>query len=325
MTDSGTNAISRPATLDAILRSVWQGDLISLGAVAIVGTPTSEVLSAAGEKDTDSPIASVTIASAAGWYAVLTQDCDIARSVDVEPCLQVAPVVYVDEDHWQRLVNGQTSYRYFPLPDKVAPQSPADEDVAAGGKPVVDLRYITNVDKSAFLSARDTHYNRVLTGRHRTRFGQWIGNRFSRVPFDDTVSEIVLPIVRSVLDSAHRQRKQSPAGQRKPPVAFVSCVSEWYVRETANMVEIMGRFDPTLAKAEKLLQIKDGVASPHPMVEQGATALQRQIAGKLDSSAGYSVAVTWFDFSDLTVTEFETYGLWIVQDDPEASAVREET
>lgn len=325
MTDSAIPVpAQRPQTLDAILRSVWQGDLISLGAVAIVGTPTSEVLSAAGEEDTDSPIASVTIASAAGWYAVITQDCDITRSVDIEPCLHVAPVVYIAEDRWQQLVNGQTSYRFFPLPDKVTPLLVSSEAAAVSGKPVVDLRYITSVDKSAFLSAQDNQYRRVLTGRHRTRFGQWVGNRFARVPFDDTVSEIVLPTIRDVLDSLHKQRTRSEPGQRKPAIAFLGCISEWYVRESANMVEVMGRFDTTLAKSEKLLTAKDGVATPHPMIDQGAAALQKQIAARLDSSAGYSVAVTWYDFSELTVTEFETYGLWIVQDDPEASASRQE-
>jgi hypothetical protein len=69
----------RVAGLDLHLRSLEQGDLIGLGAIAIVGTTTSEVTGTAGRPAVEVEVTSITVETESGWYAVLTQDCDIVR------------------------------------------------------------------------------------------------------------------------------------------------------------------------------------------------------------------------------------------------------
>jgi len=312
--------------LDVLLRSIRQGDIISLGAIAIVGTHASQVMSAAGDPLSTDPssgtdVASVTIESASGWYAVLSQDCDIVRTVDLEPCLQVAPVMYIPDEEWTRLDAGRTSYRQFALPpDRVEPLPPADSALEHGRKPVVDIRYITNVDKTALLTVPDVQRRTPLGPGHRARFGQWVGSRFARIPFEDRVVEDVLPAIRPVLDSLVGQLAKTTAGQRKPAVAFIGCVSEWYVRSMERNVELMGRLDLARARQEKLLKTEKG----EPVLDEtglkaGARALRKALVAKLPRDTGYALAVTYHDFDDLRAAEYETYSLWVVQDDPESS------
>ena len=64
--------------LELHLRSLEQGDLISLGGIAIVGTTSSEVTGSKTRKKANGvDVTSVTLEIESGWYAVLSQDCDI--------------------------------------------------------------------------------------------------------------------------------------------------------------------------------------------------------------------------------------------------------
>lgn len=325
---TGPSPAAAAGRLDAMLRSIRQGDVLSFGAVAIVGTHSSQVLAAAGDTlagdpDQQARVASVTIESASGWYAVLSQDCDIVRSVDIEPCLTVAPVVFIDDQDWGKLAAGQTSYRLFALPgDRISPLPPADADLAQGRSPAVDLRYVTSLDKTALLTVADFDRRTPLGPHARRAFGEWVGQRYNRIPFEDRVVEDVLPAIRPVLDATFRQRAKAPAGNRKAAAAFVGVVNAWYVRQAERLVEVMGRLDPAKARAEKLLTTGRG-GEPvlnTKALNDGARALRKAMVAKLDANAGYALQVTWRDFEDMSAAEFETYSSWVVQDDPEASA-----
>ena len=65
--------------LEQLLRTLRQGDLISLGAVTLVGAGPSAAVSAADAEVDDDALWSVTVESDAGWYVVVSQDCDIVR------------------------------------------------------------------------------------------------------------------------------------------------------------------------------------------------------------------------------------------------------
>ncbi|MGH9039447.1 MAG: hypothetical protein ACRDZ3_04380 [Acidimicrobiia bacterium] len=310
----------RPAQgkLEVVLRGIEQGDLISVGAVAIVGSHQSAVLAAAGDPGTGAgtTVASVTVECASGWYAVLTQDCDIVRRVEVEPCLAVAPVVYIPQEQWDRLACGQTSYREFPLdPAEVGPLDEVHaRGVPDGHCPVVDLRFISSVDKTLLNGG---FQRRVpLRGRHKARFQEWMGARFGRESFADPVAEVVLPTARAVLDGQlgifRDQRVKAPASART-----VASVSEWYVRCTDRYVEILGRRSAQNGKASGLLRAKGSDLNWNTTeVELGARQLT-QMTGARIGKVGYSVKVLTADFATgLTVEEFETYALWTVQDEP---------
>lgn len=306
----------RPAQggLEVLLRSLEQGDLISVGAVAIVGSHRSAVLTEAGDpgKDTGPTVASVTVECASGWYAVLTQDCDIVRSVEVEPCLAVAPVVYIPEEQWDRLACGQTSYREFPLdPAEVGPLDDIHAaGVPAGHCPVVDIRFITSVDKT--LLPGGFQRRAPLRGQHKVRFQEWLGARFGRESFADPVAEIVLPTARAVLDGQlgtfRDQGAKAPASAKT-----VASVSQWYVRHTDRYVEILGRRSAPHGKTSGLLRTKGSdLAWNTTEAATGAKQLTRMIGARIGKT-GYSAKVLTADFvTDLTVEEFETYALWTV-------------
>jgi hypothetical protein len=317
--------------LEALLGTIKQGDVISFGAIAIVGTHASKVFREAGdltptEITRDAKVASMTIEYASGWYAVLSQDCDIVRTIDVEPCLLIAPVVYIPEAEWDRLDAGQTSYRFFALqPDRIVPLPQSDPELLVSRKPVVDIRYATSVDKTALTTAQNWTRNTPLVPDQRHRFAHWLGSRFARYPFEDGVVKEVLPQVRATLDVLRRQRSQTDVDQHTPAVRFVGCIREWYVREMELNVEIMGRLDQGGMRAEKVLK----TLNAEPVVDEvklkaGANALRTAIVARMPRTAGYAVSVTYHDFSVLDVAQYETYSLWIVQDDPEASESRKE-
>ena len=76
------------------LDQLRQGDLINLGATSVVGRGPSPALKFADPQaiaGADQPW-SVTLVTELGWYVVLSQDCDIARSPEVEPCIVVCPL-----------------------------------------------------------------------------------------------------------------------------------------------------------------------------------------------------------------------------------------
>ena len=113
---------SGPArTLADRLELLRQGDLINLGAASILGRGPSPTLHAA--YPTMAPMAdqpwSIMLVSELGWYVVLSQDCDIARSPDVEPCILVCPLEAVPQPDWQSLRSGPYSPREFPYPEQV--------------------------------------------------------------------------------------------------------------------------------------------------------------------------------------------------------------
>lgn len=242
--------------LETHLRSLEQGDLIGIGAVAIVGTTQSEVTgqSEVAGTGTRQPVqvTSITIETESGWYAVLTQDCDVARPPSLEPCIAIAPVLYVPEAEWNQLRRGLLSYRRFPLePSALEPmEGSAARAVGTAGMPVVDIRYVSSLDKTALA----LHYQQrfPLRGGNKARFADWVGSRYSREAFVDSVSEKVLPEIRNRLVSMQKGR-DARGGSATPAMRVACSCSEWYVRASDRHVEVMGRRDPGMARANGLL------------------------------------------------------------------------
>ena len=299
------------AALAANLRSLEQGDLISVGAVAIVGTTTSEVTGA--EAPVGLGVASITVETPSGWYAVLTQDCDIVRTADLEPCIAIAPVLYVPPDEWDSIQKGLGSYRRYALdPDDVEPLDEAH--AAAVGddhRPVVDIRYISSLDKTALAEPFDVSY--PLRGLHKIRFQDWVGSRFSRESFANELEADVLPVVRAKLKALQsaRRKKQNDAS---PLMRLASTCSQWYIRATDRYVEILGRLDPTLSKENGFLKIDQGQFLWNTRdLDQAARTMSRDLNKRIAGS-GYAVTLFTQDFEDLSVVQFETYALWLADD-----------
>lgn len=307
---------ARPAwsALTARLRALEQGDLISFGAIGIAVRSGSAIAELAGlSPDEGRDVVSLAIETSSGWYAVLSQDCDIVRGVDIEPCLTVAPVLFIPQDEWRRLHVGQSNYRCYPLPpDSVTPVDPAHADrIPVGHEAVVDIRYIGVLDKTALLP--DVAQRHILIGRHKLAFQQWVGARFGRESFADPVHERVLPAARVVLADA---LTRASSGRTGPDSKVIASVSEWYVRATDRYVEVMGRLDTDRGRAAGVLRKQDAVTAWNTASLEDGCALLTKAAAAALRGGGYAVRFTVRDFTELRADEFETYAYWAVQDDP---------
>ncbi len=307
---------ARPAwsDLEARLRGIEQGDLISFGAIGIAVSPGSAVARAAGLPDEGSSgVVTLTIETASGWYAVLSQDCDIVRDPVDEPCLTVAPVVYIPTDSWSRLHVGQTSYKQFPLPDDQV--APVDDEhaqrIPAEHRPVVDIRYIGTVDKTALVPGFEQRH--PLHGKDKLAFQIWVGQRFGRESFADEVHEKVLPAARSAIDAAIRAHLTNDRGPRARTVASIS---QYWVRATDRYVEVMGRLEPNRARGAGMLRRASGMDSWNSGDLTAGCRLLSKAANTAMRGTGYTVKFTVENFDELSASEFETYALWHVQDEP---------
>lgn len=305
------------AALDLHLRSLEQGDLISLGGIAIVGTTSSEVTGSSGRKKAGGvDVTSVTLEIESGWYAVLSQDCDIVRHPSVEPIIVVAPVLYVPENEWAALRRGMLSYRRFPLnPDALVPIEGSGAHIAGSdGMPVVDIRYISGIDKTALAAHYEQRF--PLRGREKVRFADWVGARFSRESFPDPVADTVLPEVHSRLISMQKAR-DSRGSSASPAMRLACSCSEWYVRATDRYVEVMGRRDPDLARENGFLGAVKGKPSETAWNEADYEAAAKKLSGEINrrlGGGGFSVKIITEDFDVLSAAAFETYALWASED-----------
>lgn len=307
---------TRPAwsDLEARLRGVEQGDLISFGAIGIAVRPGSAFARSAGLSEGDTPdVVALTVETASGWYAILNQDCDIVRDPADEPCLTIAPVMYVATETWTRLHLGQTSHKQFPLPtDQVAPVDDEHaQRIPDGHRPVVDVRYVGTVDKTALADGFAQRH--PLPGKDKLAFQHWIGQRFGRESFADVVHEKVLPAARSAIDAAITAHLAGEASSRTRTVA---CISQYWIRATDRYVEVMGRIEPNRARVAGMLRRADGADRWNGgELTAGCKALSKA-ANTAMRATGYTVRFNVGDFDDLSASEFETYTLWHIQDEP---------
>jgi hypothetical protein len=287
---------------------------VAFGAIGIAVRPGSAIAAAAGLADDETPdVVTLTIETASGWYAVLSQDCDVVRDVADEPCLTVAPVVYVDPEAWTRLHLGQTSYRQFPLPGEAL--APVDEGHAAriptGHRPVVDIRYVGTLDKTALADGFAQRH--PLTGKDKLAFQTWVAARFGRESFADDVHEKVLPSARAALDAAVGAHL---GGENSARTLTVASVSQYWVRATDRYVEVMGRLEPNRARASGTLRRAHGTDTwATSELSAGCRELSKA-ANTATRGSGYTVKFTVENFDEFTAAEFETYALWHVFDEP---------
>jgi hypothetical protein len=123
----------------------------------------------------------------------------------------------------------------------------------------------------------------------------------------------VLPAARKVLEDT---QAALPNAGSNDAGAFVSSVGEWYVRCTDRYVEVMGRLDADRGRvAGTLTRVRGHSSWNTDRLGRGGKLLARQATAVL-RGGGYAIAFTAADFDQLSAREFETYTLWVVQDEP---------
>jgi hypothetical protein len=289
--------------LEQLLRTLRQGDLISLGAVTLVGAgPAAAVSAAAAEVEGDA-LWLVTVESEAGWYVVVSQDCDIVRSPDQEPCLVVCPLVYVPEARWGQLRSGPYSPRHFPFPDDKGLR-PDD-----GRWAVASLLYVSSVDKTALLHDSVRQLS-PLTGPQRARFGRWVARRYGRPAHDDLVE-------RDVLSASGARIRKLAASYTKADsptdvMRLIAATEEWYVEATDRNVKLHAVLTEGSANEAGLWNNETGDWHLQ-RIEQAAATLRRDLAKRLPSNSGYALSVNLTTLDRVPASQYLTWAVWTLE------------
>ena len=297
------------AAVAKVLGSICQGDLLSLGAVTLVGVGSSAAWESTAQHEGGSApppsgqLWSLTIESDVGWYVVITQDCDIVRAPDDEPCLVVCPLRYVSPAHWQRLRSGPGSPREFPFPEgHIAP-------AADGGRPIADLRFVTSVDKTALLHP-SVYWRQALSGPQRSTFRRWVGARYARVPHPDVLERDVLPKAARVV---RKLAGRFEAGDKADPeVRLVGAADRWYLGGNDKRVLFIPMLSEARARAAGLWDATAGNFDGGDL-SAGATRLSRKLRAGLPAGGGYTCAVEPVTLHGASAADLMEWAEWAVE------------
>jgi hypothetical protein len=267
--------------LEQLLRTLRQGDLISLGAVTMVGAGRSAGAAAADVDVDDGQLWSITVDSEAGWYVVISQDCDVVRSPDDEPCIVVCPLVYITGSRWRQLRSGPYSPRQFPFPDDKGLRPDDDR------WPAASLLYVSSVDKTALLHD-SVQQLAPLTGPQRLSFGRWVARRYGRPAHDDLVERDVLSAAGARIRSLAKSFDK--ATNLTDMMRLVAATEEWYVEANDRNVKLHAVLTEASANAAGLWD--NAKADWHTRrIEQAAKGLRNDLARRLPPGSGYALNV----------------------------------
>ncbi len=289
--------------LQQVLRTLRQGDLISLGAVTLVGAGSADAVEAAGVEPDNDTLWSVTVESEAGWYVVLSQDCDIVRDPGEEPCIVVCPLDYVSERRWQQLRGGPYSPRHFPFPDDKGLR-PDD-----GRWPAASLLYVSSVDKTA-LAHPSVRQLSPLTGPQRARFGRWVARRYGRPAHDDLVERDVL----STAGARIRKLARGSTHAEGPTdvMRLIAATEEWYVEATDRNVRLHAILTEGSANAAGLGNNAEGDWQ-HRRIERAAEQLRKDLAKRLPPGCGYALAVNTTTLDRVPTSQYLSWSVWTLE------------
>jgi hypothetical protein len=289
--------------LEQLLRTLRQGDLISLGAVTLVGAGPAAALDAAAAQVDEDTLWSVTVESEAGWYVVLSQDCDIVRDPDEEPCIVVCPLDYVPGQRWKQLRGGPYSPRHFPFPDDKGLR-PDDQRW-----PVASLLYVSSVDKTALLHSSVKQLS-PLTGPQRARFGRWVARRYGRPAHDDLVERDVLSRAGGRIQDL--AKSYSRADSPTDVMRLIAATEEWFVEATDQNVKLHAILTEGSANAAGLWDDKTGDWH-HRRIEQAAGQLRKDLAKRLPPGSGYALAVNTTTLDRVPASQYLAWSVWTLE------------
>lgn len=236
-----------------------------------------------------------------GWYAVLSQDCDIVRSMDVEPCLVICPFAAVPDAEWQALRSGPYSPREFPYP------RPARVQLPEGTAAVANARFVTSVEKTALLTPS---FSRVtpLTAALRVRFREWIARRFARAPHPDARQEHVLdPCGHRISELAKRGRTKT--GGRSRAQMLVLMADEWYVAPGEQLIAV--QLVVTAAAAQGVGLWDTGASDFNRAgIEQARKELQNDLGRRMTPGLGYSLTIEVHTLDRVSAQTYRTWSPW---------------
>lgn len=287
------------------LELLKQGDVITLGATSIVGCGPTPTLAEAHPEVSVGPdtIWTLTLVSELGLYVVLSQDCDIVRSIDVEPCLLVCPLEALDEPDWTALRHGPYSPREFPYPATDALGLPE------GTAPVANLRFVTSLDKAALLSEAFAAIPALRSAAMRERFAAWLGRRAARAAHPDALERDVLAAAGERVRALAKQAAKKAGAGLSPTQMLVLAAEEWFLGPGKQLVPLIVIITPSSAAAAGLWDDTAG-GFKQAQVEKAATALALDLSKRATAGLGYVVAVEVHTLDRIPASQYRTWSEW---------------
>jgi hypothetical protein len=174
--------------------ATWrQGDQLHGANLVVIGHPRGSVWSRIRDRLVGGPRRSGPVDEPVEALVVVSQSCDIVRSPEYRPFIQVAPLVRLPTDAGSRATRGSIP-RFVPLP-------------AAGTDAFVDMDRVMTVEK---VVARGwTRTPSALAGRERQALGQAIARYYGRPAFPDDFVDATQKLKDRLVD---RHGKRSAEG-----------------------------------------------------------------------------------------------------------------
>lgn len=303
------------AKIEQILAGLAQGDLLSLGAVSVVGRgPTAALASAGLSQPAADDLWSLTVDSEVGWYVVLSGPCDIVRTPGIEPCLTVCPVMLVDAARYRELRHGGYSPREFPLPyEKLRAACQQDKD--ADFFPVADQRYVASIDKTALVHP-DVTTLRPLTGPQQARLAAWAGRRYARATHPDAVEEHVLKKVAPVIARLAVDGGAITPGKQSLQQKLVAATDTWLVTSTEKSVTLYPVLTEALAKFAGLLNTANA-SIDEGVVKAAVKRFNGDLASALTPGSGFGIKVVPTTWDSMSAAEYLDRPEWLWESDPD--------
>lgn len=187
-----------PAEIKALVKELHQGEVLDVAKSVRLYSPDAP--SYAHEVEGvphDEPVMTMETRLPSGLCVIVSQDCDLRRTPDIEPYVIVAPLTEVDETTYREAADGMST-RFFAYP-------PIDghEDKQ---NLVVDMRVLSSLEKTALLSSHIQRTPCPLSEPKREDLLDFLGDRFGRKPFPDEIDRQVIKPIESALKRV-RQRE----------------------------------------------------------------------------------------------------------------------
>jgi hypothetical protein len=256
--------------LEHLRAHLRQGDVVHVHPYSMLGAPEATLLDDtrdAGEV-AEFRITSVERRMPSGMWAVITQTCDIRRDLDDEPFLQLAPLVELGLETWQRAGDGR-SIRHLAYPERVE-----DQD-----HPVLDIRIVQTIERTALVAQGVNPIDLGLTPGFRDALSVWLATRYARHAFPDQLEDSALDRLRQTV-----RKYASSAGN--PAGALVACLEGLWVRYDQTNVDVLF----VVRQDRIVLHTKALQPEPTAALEKAAADIMAAVVKRNDAvNGGYRI------------------------------------
>jgi hypothetical protein len=180
-----------PTALAALIKDLRQGDVLAVAKSVRLYSPDAPSYPEEVEgAPHDGPVMTMETRLPSGLCAIVSQDCDLRRTPDLEPYVIVAPLTEVGEQRWREAAD-RMSTRFFAYP--VIEVHEEHEHL------VVDMRVLSSLEKTALLSNHIARIPCPLSQPKRGQLLDFLGERFGRKPYPDEIErQVIRPIERAL-------------------------------------------------------------------------------------------------------------------------------